>query len=622
MNKAQSENDSPRGFDPWTRKARAADAFSNINFTEAKAWRDGPVRREDSSPKSRPASAPDTSGGVAALARLRARNAYGRIATSVPSALIVAAVVEHWAPLAWLACVFVVLFLERRFANALARASERGEARIGGYLVWTFLQSLTLNALAAIAWFMEPRHGDALAAFYLAAGALNALVTLRAVTPLMLAGLSATSLTMLALPIVDYAVSGNGRPFVEFGPLMAVVMFGVFGFYIWRTLREADAVHVRATASAVRAERLSREASSARADFVALMKHEVRTPMMALSGSAEILRRVSLPPEARVQVDALLASGDVLAAVLDDLVDLDAIESGRLAIQPRRTDPRTMIRSVVDAFRTEAEDKGLELFVDVAETTPDAVMIDPVRVRQILFNLISNAVRFTPSGGVRVRLQAAPSEKAGHVRLGVSVADTGVGMSRTELAGYLADRRAGAGRKGLGLAICAKLARLMGAKLGARSTPGQGSMFSFVIDAELCAKAEMKRRAGPRFLVVQHRAPERREIAAILEATGVTFDFAEDGARGLEMLHEARYDLVIADHEAPEFDAADIAELLKQGGLNAATPVIALVSSDAVRAHCLEAGVDGCVMQPLSPPALLDEISLVLGAPLSANWAA
>lgn len=581
-----------------------------------------PVLSADSATKGRKASAAAPQ-GWAALAQLRATNAWGRIVGGGVSALVLSVLVSHWLPLAWFAGSICFLLVERAIAKNLLRRTEAGKTpALAPYAVWTFVQSAYGNLFAVLAWYMEPRHGDAIAAFYLAASALNAVITLRPAPVIAFAGLSATALTMMGPPLVDLLVLDRGRGLSEFGPILAVLVLYAFGVYVWKTLRASDAAQVQASAAAERAQRLTREAQHARADFVSLMKHEVRTPMMALAGSAETLRRVSLPPEARAQADALVEASEVLAAVLDDLVDLDAMESGRLEIRPVKTDPRAMTRSVANAFRPQAEEKGLELIVDVPDGAPNAVMIDAVRVRQILFNLISNAVKFTQSGGVRVRLQTAPSEKPGRVRIGVSVADTGVGMSRTELAGYLTDRRLGGGRKGLGLSICAKLARLMGAKLGARSTPGQGSMFSFVIDAELCAEAAPQRRQGPRFLVVQHRAPERRALAAVLDMTGVAFDFAEDGARALELLHETRFDLVIADQQAPEFDAADITELLKQGGLNAATPVIALVRSDGERARCEEAGVDGCVGQPTSPPALLDEIARVLGAPPGASWAA
>jgi len=556
--------------------------------------------------------------------RLRLGNVVNRIVGCVVAGMALALIVGHWGPAVW-ACVFTAcLLVERGFAGRLLKRAEAGgDPPLTGYAIWTFGQSLIGNGLAMLAWFLEPRHGDALAAFFLAASAINALLTLRRSHLLFAAGFGATLLTGLALPVIDFFTHGQGRFFSDLAPVLAIALMVLHGFYVWRTLRDGDSASARALEAAARIQESARQAAAARAEFVGVMRHEVRTPMTALTGSAEVLRRVALPPEARVQVDALIEASEVLAAVLDDLVDLDAIESGRLAIQRRPTDPRNLVKSVVNAFRPQAEDKGLELFFDIADNAPKEVMIDPVRVRQILFNLTSNAVQFTQSGGVRVRLQAAASEKPGHVRLGVVVADTGVGMSRTELALHLGERRQIGKRTGLGLAISAKLARLMGAKLAAKSTPGQGSMFSLVIEAEIAREAERKPERAPRYLIVTHEAPERRLIAAALDQTAAKFDMAETSANALEMLHEARYDLVIADQRLPDLDAIDIAGLVRTGGQNAATPIIALVENEGDAAMVRECGCDGAVLLPLTPPSLLDECTRVLGAaPPSASWAA
>ncbi len=583
------------------------------------------MKKGDSSRPRGPASAPALESAVAAVARLRVENALTRTLIYFAAAFVLALVIGHWLPLAWAVLMAGLMAVESNWAKRLLAAAHAGEEpKIGGYASWTFVQSLVGNGLAVIAWFMEPRHGDALAVFLLMGGAVNALLTLRASNLLFLCGVSATALTAAIVPVVDFFVRGQGRFMTDLAPMLAIALMALYGYAMWRSLRTADAANRRALDAASRIQESSRQAVEARADFVGIMRHEVRTPMTALTGSAEVLRRLSLPPEARVQVDALIEASEVLAAVLDDLVDLDAIESGRLAIQKRPTDPRNLVKSVVNAFRPQAEDKGLELFFDIAENAPKEVLIDPVRVRQILFNLTSNAVKFTQSGGVRVRLQAAPSEKPGHVRLGVAVADTGVGMSRADLALHLGERRAANGKRtGLGLAISAKLARLMGAKLAAKSTPGQGSMFSLVIEAEIARAAERSVREAVRYLVVTHSSQERRLIAAALDQTNAQFEMAESSARALEMLHEARYDLVIADQRLPELDAIDIAGMLRTGGPNAGTPLLALVENEGDAAMARECGCDGAVLLPLTPTALLDECARVLGgAPSGATRAA
>src|SRR5262249_24574379 len=157
---------------------------------------------------------------------------------------------------------------------------------------------------------------------------------------------------------------------------------------------------------------------------------EVRTPMAALASAAEVLRRGAMSAQARAQIAALAQAGDVLRQVLDDLADLDRLENGAVLVDPKPCDPRDLARSVAAAFQAAALDKGLELFLDIAPEAPPLVNIDALRVRQILFNLVANAIRFTSHGGVRLSLQARVSKAQDCVELGFAVTDTGQGMSR------------------------------------------------------------------------------------------------------------------------------------------------------------------------------------------------
>jgi signal transduction histidine kinase len=214
------------------------------------------------------------------------------------------------------------------------------------------------------------------------------------------------------------------------------------------------------------------------------MNAELRTPMQALIGAAEHLKRVATTPQARTHIATLAQAGEVLKLVLDDLSDLDRLENGQLRIDVKASDPREIVRGVVAAFKPAAQDKEIELFLDIAADVPAAVEIDPLRVRQVLFNLVANAVRFTTHGGVRVALRAQAAE-GGAVRLSFNVADTGAGMSRAQLATIFGRGRLNAGGDGpgLGLSISLRLAKLMGGQIQARSELGQGSMFGFVLEA-------------------------------------------------------------------------------------------------------------------------------------------
>jgi signal transduction histidine kinase len=552
------------------------------------------------------------------LLRLRASNAIGRMLVVPAAALVLGWMCWHWAPVAWGALQLVVLELDRRYAVARLPAVSAGEpVATPAYLAWIFFQSCVANALAGLAWFLEPRHGDALAALFLAAGLFNAILTLRASRALCLAGAAGTGVFMLALPIANYAL--GARALVDLLPIYAAVVLFGYTMYGWRMLREGDEAIVAADAAARRAEALAREAGAARADFAQTVSQALRTPLAALAGAAEALQRASLPPEARSHVAAVAAARDVVA--LFDLTDIDALTHGRLGITLCHIDPRALVRNVADAHRPEAEDKGIDLFVDIHENAPADVLIDGVRVRQVLTHLISNAVKYTRHGGVRVRLQCQPGSKPGMVRLGVAVADTGVGMSRAALAAHFGDGQAPT-RAATGLAAAAQLSRLMGARLAAKSTPGQGSLFTFVIEAE--APALMRAgRDGARILVVTHQAHERRQLAARLDTTGARAEIIDSSAAALEWLHTEPFELVIADQRLPDFDAIDLAQMLRQGGASAGAPLIAIAAHEDEARACLEGGASGAVIAPIAGPALLDEIARVLGEPLPpAQWAA
>jgi two-component system capsular synthesis sensor histidine kinase RcsC len=220
------------------------------------------------------------------------------------------------------------------------------------------------------------------------------------------------------------------------------------------------------------------------------MNDELRTPMTALAGASEHLRRAAQSSQARAHIATIVQASEVLKLVLNDLSDLDRLENGQLRIEARAADPREILRGVMSAFRAAAQDKNLELFVDIDPRTPPLVEIDAGRVRQVLFNLLANAIRYTAHGGVRVRLQTQAIDAA-KTRLTFMVADTGAGMSRSQLALIFGRERLSAEGEGpgLGLAISLRLAKLMGGTLSARSELGEGSVFAFTLDAPIAAQS-------------------------------------------------------------------------------------------------------------------------------------
>jgi signal transduction histidine kinase len=432
---------------------------------------------------------------LAGMARERMSNTWFRLAACAIVAFASLAMIEGITPLVWLAGLTPLLAVEYTLFRRLALACEGREAldgapKISGLIVWTFIVSAYSNALAVMLWYSGYLHGPMLAAIFIIAGFGNAAATLRGSGALALAGIIPSAAAFLGLPLIDYALGGAANPF-DLLPLIGAILFLGFGANLWTTLRASDAAQERAEAAAERERQAAKAAALAKTSAITRMNDELRTPMAALMGAAEHLRRAAMSPEARVHIGALVEAGDVLRTVLSDLSDLDRLENGVIKVETKPVDPREIARGAIAAFRAPAHDKGLELFLDIAPEAPSLVEIDPVRLRQLLFNLLANAVRYTSHGGVRLRLQTQPGLDAAHVRLGFSVSDTGKGMSRSQLAlifqqGAVAGPSDGAG---LGLLISLRLARLMGGRLGAKSELGHGTTVSFVAEVPLSAVA-------------------------------------------------------------------------------------------------------------------------------------
>lgn len=426
---------------------------------------------------------------LTAVARARAGNALARMAACAIAALVATAILGDYSALIWFVGLVVVLVFDHLIFARTLRACEAGAPpALWKLIAWTAAQSTYGNILGAMLWFAKYMHGETLAAFYLVGGLANAAATLRSSRALSIAGAGPTTAFLIALPLIDY-FSMNGRNLLDLLPLVGVAMLIGFGVQLWRKLLQSDAATAQAEAAVLRERQAAAAAAAAKSDTIRRMNAELRTPMAALSGAAEHLQRAAVSAQARTQIGAIVHASEVLKLALDDLSDLDQLENGQVKVEPRPTDPRELARGVVGSFRAAAHDKGLELFLDIDADAPSCVEVDPARVRQILFNLVANAVRFTRSGGVRVRLQAQAGATRDRVRLGFVVADTGAGMSRSQLALIFAGERGAPAGPGLGLAISLRLARLMGGKIAGKSELGEGSVFSFVIEAPVVGAA-------------------------------------------------------------------------------------------------------------------------------------
>ena len=367
-------------------------------------------------------------------------------------------------------------------------------------------------------------------------------------------------------------------------------------------------------------------ASQMKSDFVANMSHEIRTPLNGVVGMTELLRDTALTHEQGEYTDAIRASGDALLIVINDILDFSKIEAGKLTIEAGDFDPRRTVEEVCTMIAATAGAAGVEVVAPVDDSCPDTVRGDVARFRQVLTNLVTNAVKFTTDGEVAVRT-AREHRRDDRVWLRVEVADTGVGIDPSALdrlfepfeqADMSTTRKYGG--TGLGLAISAQLVELMGGEIGARSELGRGSTFWFTVPFETAhGSAPSTPRPdieGLRVLVVDDNDTNRAILAHQLRSWSTQCDTAVDGERALDMLEAAAdagrpYELVLLDFNMPGLDGGDVVRAMKANPRLRTTRVLLLTSSVERRA-ARDAGVEGHLTKPVRREQLGAEIRRVM----------
>lgn len=377
------------------------------------------------------------------------------------------------------------------------------------------------------------------------------------------------------------------------------------------------------------AEAEARESSRAKSEFLAVMSHEIRTPLNGVLGVAGLLERKLEQEELRPYVQTILDSGQSLLRLLTDALDLSRASAGVLTLEPGPLHIDAISRDLAALWRPRAEEKGLILTVACDTTGCDWVIGDGVRIKQLLNNLIGNALKFTQAGEVTVSLVTCWED--GAVRLDAVVDDSGPGIADHAAARIFEPFNTGeAGREGagagLGLAICRQIVQRMGGTIGIARSPQGGARFHFTLHLPRCGpetRSVSEHRADPtphetlHVLIADDNATNRFVAAKLLEMFGCSYEAVADGAEAVEAARSRSFDLILMDIKMPVMDGVAATRAIRSlPDTVGQTPILALTANADPRdaEDYMAAGMTGVVAKPIQPDALLNAIRLALGS--------
>ena len=625
-----------------------------------------------------PAAAHDSWAGAI---RQRRKALLQRLGMAAASALVFSPLLGWSLSAAWVLGYFAVQVVDLWVFGPVNDGKTerlRGIRRFAGYAM-LIINAGYFGSLAIPLWIVGGAMGGICASMLLSAGAIYSMINAPRSMSVLVLTVTPQFLYLASTPFF-MAAYGASPAFVT----AAAVAVGVFITYCLSTWQRMNQARVAESSARIEAEEKRADAErimEGRSAFLAAVGHDLRTPISAiLTGSAE-LERGAADSSSRAQARLISDAGFMMKALLDDLLDHAKLEAGHMTVDAVDFNLRDLLNQSARLWRGPARAKGLKLRIEGAATVPASVRGDPMRLRQVLNNLISNAMKFTAEGSITLRFNVWSEDTGGHAVL-IEVADTGPGMTGDQLARLFTpfDQTADGvsarhGGTGLGLSISRHLAELMGGRLTARSSVGEGAIFTLSLrleaaqsDAAVAPALDQESRdavaralstrpstrpatpatpapaaqslteappdpvpsadgaAGPgdededegrpmRVLVVDDHDINRRAIQLILQPLGCDIDTAADGMAALKICETSSFDLIFMDVRMPELDGRETTRRIRAGnGPNARVPIIAVTADTAPEdiAACTEAGMTYFVPKPITPPMLLGAINHVM----------